>query len=266
MPEWIHRKYPTRQIDRLELDCTFTKNVNDYSLDVWERRDRRILLVGYIVHDENCSDPLDDCDGMGKIITKHDDRAFYKHAGYNDDGGDANLEEQAALLARLKGEELDGFICDSEPLVEMWREGRKQGKVGTPYAVPLVYSDHSGYSVLHKEPNRRFDAVWIPDKCLMQYIQERPGEEAASYAREMFDNALDEYNKWITGDCWGVVVDVFERQRRGKYEHTDEDSCWGYIGSDYAESELKETLLYSRRAHSLSRKPTGGQEKILATP
>lgn len=262
MAEWIHRKYPSRQIARLEIECSFPHRTHDYSFDVWERRDHKLVLLGYLVHDDDASNPLDNCDAMGKIICKEQDRNFLSHVGVNCDG-DPILEEQAAILARLKGEELDGFVCETDVLVKMWEEARKQGKVGTPYAVALSYFDHEGYVESESRGHRwKPDAVWIPDDELLKHINTFAPEKRAAEARATFEIAIEEYNKWAMGDCWGVVVDVFERQDGGSYKLKENDACWGYVGDDYALQELKETLGWHR--DHLSRKPASRQEKILS--
>jgi hypothetical protein len=47
--------------------------------------------------------------------------------------------------------------------------------------------------------------------------------------------AVEEYNKWLSGDCWGVCVEVFDA--KGEPVEDEQDSCWGYIGESYAIEE-----------------------------
>jgi hypothetical protein len=73
----------------------------------------------------------------------------------------------------------------------------------------------------------------------------RRGEERA--ARELAGSVLETYNDWLAGACYCVVVDTFQNISAAgddaEWERIDEDSCGGYIGSDYAaeamESEVK---------------------------
>lgn len=53
-------------------------------------------------------------------------------------------------------------------------------------------------------------------------------------AVEMAEDALESYNAWASGDCYGVVVQTHGMDG----ELINEDACWGYIGGDYAEEEL----------------------------
>ena len=68
------------------------------------------------------------------------------------------------------------------------------------------------------------------------------GVGCAYAAEELAQQALDEYNAWLSGDCHGVIVehfkDVAEPGDEPVWEQTDEDACWGYIGSDYAKDEM----------------------------
>lgn len=61
-------------------------------------------------------------------------------------------------------------------------------------------------------------------------------------AEELAQQALDEYNKWLSGDCYGCVVEIFQDVADDgppNYEQIDSDHCWGFIGSDNAEENLK---------------------------
>jgi hypothetical protein len=60
---------------------------------------------------------------------------------------------------------------------------------------------------------------------------------ASKYA----EGVLDEYQNFCNGEVFGTVVQVFEIGE-GSLTQVDEDSCWGFIGDEYAESALKETV------------------------
>ena len=52
---------------------------------------------------------------------------------------------------------------------------------------------------------------------------------------EMAENAVRQYNAWTNGDCYGFVIQVHDKA--GVF--SEEDVCWGLIGSDFAEETLK---------------------------
>ena len=63
-------------------------------------------------------------------------------------------------------------------------------------------------------------------------------EEAERYCR----GVLDEYNAWVNGEVYGIVVYVVDRVTGRRVEDRDEE-VWGYVGSEYAEQTLEYTLL-----------------------
>ena len=211
----------------------------------WMPRDRSVIYVAYLTHDPDCDDPLTNGDCNGRIVTKHDDRAFLQHVGRDSDG-EPILDDFAALYARLKGEDLDGFCCDSNILKEMWEQAALQGKIGTPYAVQLESLYRGGYREVPWDDDRKIEAVWIPDKPLLDELNSYPVEQRAQRAHDRFESVIEEYNKWAEGDCWGVTVDEFTRIGPNEYERTENDSCWGYIDHDYALDEASGNLIGAR--------------------
>lgn len=85
-------------------------------------------------------------------------------------------------------------------------------------------------------------------------LQERRGRERA--AKELAQGALDEYNAWLAGQCYGVVAATFQKVEstadEPQYEFVVSDECWGYIGDDYAMEEAEQ--LAKTEAQSLQKK------------
>lgn len=234
----------TASTDRLvkQFNLELEHNDDGYRKYHWMPRDRSVIYVAYLTHDPDCNDPISNGDCNGRIVTKHDDKAFLQHVGRDSDG-EPILDEFAALYARLKGEDLDGFCCDSNILYEMWVKAAEQGKVGTPYAVPLETLYRGGYREVPWDDDRKIEAVWIPDDPLLEELKGYPEAERARRAYERFEVMIEEYNKWAEGDTWGVTVDEFTRTGPNEYERTDNDSCWGYIDHEYALDEASGNLL-----------------------
>ncbi len=240
------------------------------------------LVIGYCVHDQDCQNPLDDCDGMGKIYDRR------RHAS----------REDLAAFAEAIGTDLD------------WNPDPE--KTPNPYAVFLTVYDHSGesWSVGSSIPacdpggwdTSRGAGVYVPDSCCKEHIEttarerlldfkveykskpnpdgtvdpenlnvitvtmpdgsirtgfksfeeasaaaekelvNRPNYERAfgimarQVAVECAQQAVTELNKWLSGDCYGVCVETFDKEG----ERTDEEACWGFIGHEYAEQEMKD--------------------------
>ncbi|MGV3492451.1 MAG: hypothetical protein BGO74_06070 [Burkholderiales bacterium 68-12] len=72
-----------------------------------------------------------------------------------------------------------------------------------------------------------------------------PAELAATLAEEATrycQAVLEEYNAWVNGEVYGVVVYVLDRATGRRIEDRDEE-CWGFIGHAYAEETLEDTVL-----------------------
>lgn len=54
-------------------------------------------------------------------------------------------------------------------------------------------------------------------------------------------HALDVYNEWLNGECYGVVFELFDMEEG---EQLEEASCWGYIGWNSALESLQEEFEY----------------------
>lgn len=167
------------------------------------------IVVGYLCHDEDCQNPCEDQDGMGHIRSLSD-----RHIN------SISMEEAQSLL-------------ESDPDV-----------------VPLSYFEH-GNSIwgvagsMDHYPDMRWDGVkfagvWVPDKCCRDEIALVGKNKAKRRLRaiELAEQCCKEYTSWCNGDCWGVCVDVFDLV--GK--RLSDDACWGYIGTEWAEEELKREM------------------------
>lgn len=125
-----------------------------------------------------------------------------------------------------------------------WNELYEQGKIGTYLAIPVNYcANNHGPGTASADTCSIDDAnaVWIPKQCDLDNIIE-PGltyQELYKKADKYAQGCLDEYIKWCNGDCYGCVVEVFKRNEDGSWDQVEGDSCWGFIGSEWAEEALK---------------------------
>ena len=137
-------------------------------------------------------------------------------------------------------------------LDEAWEAGRSAGKVGNPFTVTLDCYEHGGqvWSISGTGMQCPFDTsrgvgVWVPDQTLRQElddIESAEGHEAArSKAVEFARQALASYNAWLSGDCYGVAVDVFSIEGE-RLKRVNDSAVWGYIGREWAEQAMKEEV------------------------
>ena len=127
---------------------------------------------------------------------------------------------------------------------QAWDELYEQGKIGTYLAVPVNYCDSNhgpGTASAYTCSIDNSNAVWIPTKCDLENIVQ-PGltyQELYKRADKYAQSCLDEYIKWCNGEAYGCVVEVFQRNEDNSWEQIQEDSCWGFLGSEWAEEALK---------------------------
>lgn len=76
-------------------------------------------------------------------------------------------------------------------------------------------------------------------------VNEKMLEQAREYARSV----ANEYTMWCNGEVYGVVVNDYKKDLDGQWELTDEDSCYGFIGGDYAEEQMNETAKFHADRH-----------------
>lgn len=252
------------RIRELNLELQFARK-SDYACDYrfWMQRGGAVIVVGYLSYDENCDDPLDSCDAMGKVITRSDDKQYRREIGCND-SDQPEMDDFLERVARLRGIDLDEMMDSADNGVQiafaMWEEARKRGQVGTPYAHPLVQLRDDFHLVeIDVHGNKRIDAVWVPDKYLMKEIMGYPEAERFEKSLGYLEEALEVYNAWARGECYGVCVDVF---RRGSDYYTYElydsesDACWGFVGSDHASNSLDETFAGMKKYFTIRSKNT----------
>lgn len=92
--------------------------------------------------------------------------------------------------------------------------------------------DHSGlYFYLGGGPAVSDSAGWDSGTVGYTYVTKKRCDELGvkrKNAQEAMEVEFREYSSWVEGDCWGYVVEG---------EDGDIDSCWGFIGMEYAKEE-----------------------------
>lgn len=167
------------------------------------------VVVGYLCLDPDAFDPLEDCDGMGKI---YDGRRWSR-----------SYEDFQAAMADYQGTE-------------------------DTLAVMLDVYSHSGevWSIQGKGMNDRWDTskaagVWVPDDCCLEHIQytaKERGVTERAIALECAEQALESYNDYIAGNTFSVCVEEFEPDGA----RVSDDACWGHTGVKWAEQALAEAV------------------------
>jgi hypothetical protein len=181
-----------------------------------------------IYHDQDAQNPLEDCDGMGRIISLN-----RRHNNFDSDKVEAILEDPTE----------------------------------SKYAVRLSYFEHGNclWDVQEGErisccPDMRWDGtrfagIWIPDSCLREMADEIKDEsERDKKLRQWAAQACVAYTEWCNGNCYGYMVHAYKPLKNKQKEvsrslsvyeemgeQLEEDSCCGFIGD--MDGMIKENIL-----------------------
>ena len=183
------------------------------------------IIFKKIVHDECPANPLEDCDAMGSIFS-------FSNRHVN------SINQERA-----------------QEYIEEYEED----------AVFLSYFEHGNClwgvkGTINNTPDFRWDGVgtaglWIPDKALLEEAKNMKGQERRNKMEEWAGQACEVYTQWCNGEVFGVVVTAYKAKYHdsGELYDTEEDyrfdtpvfdeSCWGYLGYQYAEECLRDEFL-----------------------
>jgi len=213
-------RYTVTTDDGREFE-TYHEPEND-TLTVKPGKDGR-TVIGYLVQDEGEQDIFGDEDGNGEIAS---------HLDHNQ----AGRERMKAAL---------GIDDNGDPDPDMTPD---------PYAVPLdcfrhggelwqVQGSSTGYPFSCPWDTSRLAGVWIPCDCARENIEGRAKAEnmdPVKVAREYAAGVIEQYNQALSGDVWGVIVEVYDKD--GEKIDGEGFDCWGFFGSEYAVKELAEQV------------------------
>ena len=237
------------------------------------------VVVGYLSHDDDPMHPLDDCDGCGKIydrrhMSQSERNEMHQLLGWDEYGecisGRTRNPYSVPLDVYSHGQ--DSWSLAGEGMNDRWDTSRNAG-IWLPDDCCLEHIEYSaiakllpkGTSVSYESTGSKVNVITytLPDgtkrggyktfvtaihaaakklgvKLSKEAIEKAAYEEAVVCAKQ----AVEEYNKYINGDAYGVCVEVFAKNEE-EYEHDGEnDACWGFLGSEYAKEELISNVEY----------------------
>lgn len=163
--------------------------------------------------DTDCENPLDNDAGVIFVTYRADARSQY---------GNTPLDQEAheEVARKVNTGELIGLP------VYVYQHGgciiRAEGN-GNPFSCPWD-SGQSGYVYVTKAGA----LSWHGGKKVTKDIRAKTLQSLKS--------AIDEYSLWCNGECYGYIVEGPDGEEL--------DSCWGFIGSEYAMEEAKSQADY----------------------
>lgn len=119
---------------------------------------------------------------------------------------------------------------DDEEITDVWDEAYKQYVI-----LPLYLYDHSGIT-MRTYP---FGCPW--DSGQVGYIYCEKGKEGLSDERikEVLIGEVETYDQFLTGDVYGFVLYKKTKCNEcGHVEEENEDSCWGFYGTNWKENGM----------------------------
>lgn len=158
-----------------------------------------------IFHDEDCERPYQDDDGLKIVIL---------HRHYTNPSKDVGSTGDA-VMQWAKDNAREWFVAN----LFMYEHGNVALRAGerNPFGDPWD-SGQVGIVALKK-------SEWGKGK----------GEKNAK-RMEYAKNVAEEYGRWMNGECYGYQLK--------NADDDDLDSCWGFIGMEYAMEEAKDAAEY----------------------
>lgn len=160
---------------------------------------------------------------------------WHRRYDLGDEQPKQDVEEWLYDLAGYKTDEYD--LDEFPPIDQMLKRIKK-----THVILPLYLYDHSGITI----STSPFSCRWDSGQVGFIYIDAETGRKEwgrfwRKKATAMLEAEVEEYDQYLTGDVHGYIIEEFFVDEDGEEEIVDEnyDSCWGYYGYEYCESEAK---------------------------
>ena len=222
-----------------------------------------------LIHDQDPMNPRE-CDNLGTMACWHrryvlgdeqpsesPEEWICNMSGLDDDQLDTAKERFYNLLAKKSppqtfSEEIALWGRSHNLLLEKCQNLFDQKYI----SLPLYLYDHSGITM----SCAAFSCPWDSGQVGIIYVsKEKLREEYSSKlvtpkirekALRVLRAEVEEYDRFLTGDCWGYEIyemcDDQELIDAGweDVEGNCVDSCWGFLGREYAEESAQEAMDY----------------------
>ncbi len=207
-------------IDDGELETTFEPDT--YGPIILSKESEGYRLK-YLVQDKDAMDPRTEWDHLGRMICFHKrynlgDKHSYR---LNDVG---SWEEVREMIEGTEGRilvSLPLYIYDHSGITMRTTSGqfRMQDSAGWDWGTV------GAIVALEESVKKNFNVTEITDEIKEKTIGILKAE-------------VEEYDHYLTGEVYGIVEEKYNED----FEPIDHDSCWGYLGHEYAKEALKEGL------------------------
>ena len=113
------------------------------------------------------------------------------------------------------------------------------------YLSLLVYAYEHGNISLSTKRNYPFNCQWDSSCVGITYVSHENiiktfGKLDISKATALLESEIEEYSHYLNGEVFGYeVIEKVSCDSCNCIQEKDIDSCWGYIGRDYFEEQVK---------------------------
>lgn len=202
----------------------------------------------YIIQDESPESPRE-WNNLGTMICWH---RRYNLGDYKESKNYADTEELFATLAGFSADDLMQDKEISEHTDEAWKEAHeKVREVANKKAIilPLYLYDHSGITI----STGSFSCPWDSGQVGWIYVtreklkEEGLADKTDAEIEKYLEGEVETYDQYLTGDVYGFQLKKIVKYEKKNLEtgaveiieeEEDEDSCWGFFGSDHKQSGL----------------------------
>jgi len=154
----------------------------------------------------------------------------------------ANEDEAVISIASVMNENFAEWVCSTHSPDDIQVEQACNIVMKHAVTLPLYLYEYSGIT-MRTGPfscswnSGRVGLIYMTNEDMRkQFSKEKytDDEAAVSKAQTCLEAEVAEYDQYLTGDVWGVIVE--------DDEGNEVDSCWGMFGYEYAEAEAKAML------------------------
>lgn len=204
-----------------------------------------------------------ECDGVPELAHKLirerlvGDQDFFDYCKENFDEARADVAFMEECIDLIDWDDIPAWLEPvwNSAMNDAWDHLYDQGKIGTYLAIPCRWHEtvHGpGTAEAYPCSLENCNAVWIPTKGDLENLVVEGEDHQTTYdkAVKYAKGCLDEYIKWCRGETYGIVVETYTREdSKSDWNLVESDHCWGFIGSEYAEEEVKGLFEYTCKSY-----------------
>mgnify|MGYP001560328080 CR=1 FL=1 len=228
--------------------------------------DERLTIDGktYVIHleqDQDCMSPLE---------YEEDVTITYLRGARSSIGTEAISEErQRAIALRILATNDPSIAPAYKFAAALAEDDVEMEEIGEPLIGLAVYSDDygsHGWRVRVDAWDGDWDSrppdgfIYVTRKTVLDWQGgKRITKAKIERVRKSLRAVIEEYERWCNGECYGYTLHEITDDEDGEETETElEDSCWGFIGYEYALEEARSAV---KAHHEWAQKKESTKEK-----